>query len=160
MAKLTDLKSSSRRFIERYPFPELGPPALHNLSKPLSKCRGVLITTAGLHLKEDKPFSSSFLLSDCSFRRLPASARLCDMGISHTSDEFDRSGIMEDINVVYPVDRLAELVAQGKLGSLATTHYSFMGSLPRVGDLRKKTAPEVSRLACSDEVDLALLTPV
>ena len=160
MAKLTDLKASSRRFIDRYPFPELGLPALCKLSKPLSACRVVLITTAGLHLKEDKPFSGSFLLSDCSFRRLPASARLADMDISHTSEEFNRSGIMEDLNVVYPIDRLEELIEQRKLGSVAPNHYSFMGSLPRVGELKKKTAPEVARLAKSDDVDLAILTPV
>lgn len=160
MAKLSDLNASSRRFIEHYPFPELGPPVLRKLSKPLAECRAVLITTAGLHLKEDIPFSGSFLVSDCSFRRLPASVRLADMAISHTSKEFDRSGIMDDLNVVYPIDRLAELVEQKKLGSLASTHYSFMGSLPRVGDLRKKAAPEVARLLRLDNVDLALLTPV
>lgn len=160
MAKLTDMEPSSRRFVEHYPFPELDSPALQILRKPLSECRVVIITTAGLHLKQDKPFNGSFLVSDCSFRRLPISARLAEMGISHTSHEFDRSGIMEDLNVVYPIDRLAELVERRKLGSLAATHYSFMGSLPRVGDLRKKTAPEVARLANLDAVDLALLTPV
>lgn len=160
MAKLSDLNASSQRFIEHYPFPELGPPDLCKLSRPLAECRAVLITTAGLHLKEDIPFSGSFLVSDCSFRRLPASVRLRDMAISHTSKEFDRSGIMDDLNVVYPIDRLAELVEQRKLGSLASTHYSFMGSLPRVGDLRKKAAPEVAQLLRSDNVDLALLTPV
>lgn len=160
MANLTDLEVSSRRFIEHYPFPQLEAPALRSLSKPLSDCRAVLVTTAGLHLRQDKPFSGSFLVSDCSFRELPASARLADMAISHTSKEFDRSGIMDDLNVVYPIDRLAELVEQRKLGSLASAHYSFMGSLPRVGDLKKKTAPEVAGLLRSDNVDLALLTPV
>src|SRR3990167_3811331 len=133
MAKLTDLTSSARRFIERYPFPALGAPALCRLPKPLNACRAALVTTAGLHLKEDEPFSAHFLASDCSYRRLPSSARLSDMAISHTSKEFDRSGIMQDLNVVYPIDRLAELVAQQTLGSLAAEHYSFMGSLSAVG---------------------------
>lgn len=160
MARLSDMDSSSRRFVERYPFPDLETPALHRLPKPLKECRIALVTTAGLHLREDKPFSGAFSASDCSFRQLPASARLSEIAISHTSKEFDQSGIMDDLNAVYPIDRLTELVKEGKLGSLASFHYSFMGSLPRVGELRKKTAPEVAALLRSDSVDLALLTPV
>lgn len=160
MARLEDLKASSRRFIERYPFPNLGPSALRPLSKPLNACRVMLITTAGLHLKNDKPFAGSFWASDCSFRCLPAHARLNDLQISHTSEEFDRSGIMEDINVVYPIDRLEELAKEHKIGSIAGTHYSFMGSLFRVGELRKRTAPEVAQLALADGVDITILTPV
>jgi len=160
MAQFKDLKPSSQRFIRNYPFPELVDSTLHRLHKPLNKCRVALITTAGLHLKADKPFNSSFLASDCSYRALPCWARLCDMDISHNSGDFDRRGIQEDLNVVYPIDRLVELVQQGRLGSIASMHYSYMGSLPRTGDLRKYTAPEVAQLATQDAVDLAILTPV
>lgn len=160
MAKFADLKQSSKRFIQNYPFPELSAPAFHQLRKPLAQCRVTLITTAGLHLKGEKPFSSAFLSSDCSYRVLPRSARFSDMSISHTSGDFDRSGIEQDLNVVFPIDRLEELVAAGKLGSVAEHHYSFMGSLPRTGDLRKNTAPTVAGLAAKDAVDIVLLTPV
>ena len=33
-----------------------------------------------------------------------------------------------DINVVFPVDRVRELVGQHEIGSLASTYYSFMGA--------------------------------
>lgn len=160
MAKLSDMQPASRRFVEHYPFPDLDDPPLTFLKRPLSACRAVLVTTAGLHLSEDEPFNLHFFSSDCSYRRLPASARLPDITISHASKEFDRSGILNDLNVVYPIDRLVELQKEGELGSVADTHYSYMGSLPRVGALRKKTAPEVAALAAKDEVDLAILTPV
>lgn len=160
MAKFADLKPSSKRFIQNYPFPELSPPAFNRLSKPLEQCRVALVTTAGLHMKDEKPFSSDFLSSDCSYRVLPRAARLCDMSISHTSGDFDRSGIQQDLNVVLPLERLEELVATGKLGSVATQHYSFMGSLPRTGELRRNTAPAVAALAAKDAVDIVLLTPV
>lgn len=160
MAKLSDLKSSSQRFIKNYPFPALSAPAFNRLAKPLDQCRVALITTAGLHLHDDSPFSSAFLSSDCSYRLIPNSARMTDLSISHTSGDFDKSGIEEDLNVVFPVDRLEELVSAGKLASAASSHYSFMGSLPRTGDLRKKTAPAVATLARRDAVDIALLTPV
>ncbi|MBZ0187018.1 MAG: glycine/betaine/sarcosine/D-proline family reductase selenoprotein B [Candidatus Obscuribacterales bacterium] len=160
MAQMSDLNKASRRFLERYPFPELGEPPFSILIKALTECRIALITTAGLHMKDDSPFSQAFLDSDCSFRKIPSHARLADMEISHTSGDFDRSGITKDLNVVFPIDRVSELVTEGVLGGLASTHYSFMGSLPRTGDLRRVTAPAVAKLAFAESVDIALLTPV
>jgi hypothetical protein len=41
---------------------------------------------------------------------------------------FDRTGLQEDWNVAFPIDRLRELAAEGTIGSMADTHYSFMGA--------------------------------
>lgn len=160
MAKYKNLEDSSKRFIERYPFPALSAPNLAPLKKTLSECRLALVTTAGLHLEKDKPFSSSFMASDCSYRKLPCDLDLNRVKISHTSKDFNRDGAEKDINVVFPIERIHELVKTDKLGSSARLHFSFMGSLPRTGTLRKKTAPEVSHLLKEDSVDLVLLTPV
>ena len=83
-----------------------------------------------------------------------------DLSISHTSKEFDRTAVNKDINVVLPFDRAEELVKSGFLESVNSRHFSFMGSLPRTGDLRKRTAPEVARQLKDDRVDIVLLTPV
>ncbi|MBZ0184615.1 MAG: hypothetical protein K8F91_00085 [Candidatus Obscuribacterales bacterium] len=160
MATIDDLEPSARRFIERYPFPRLSAPVLTPLRKKLSEAKIALITTAGLHLKSDPPFNDSFWSSDCSYRLIPANTRACDLAISHTSREFERSGALKDLNVVFPEDRLNELIAMGKLASLSTNHFSFMGSLPRTGELRKRRAPEVAKLLRKDDVDLVLLIPV
>ena len=48
--------------------------------------------------------------------------------MSHISTNFDRTGFQQDINVVFPVDRLRELAARGTIGSVADFHYSFMGA--------------------------------
>ena len=42
--------------------------------------------------------------------------------------EFDRTGLQEDWNVAFPLDRLKELAAERVIGSVADTHYSFMGA--------------------------------
>lgn len=160
MAELSDLKPASRAFIRRYPFPALGPPPLFRLRKPLSDCRICLVTTAGLHLRSDRAFSPRFIDNDSSFRVIPDHARMEDLEISHTSGDFDRSGINQDLNVVFPVDRLAELSDRHILGSVSAQHFSFMGSLSRTGELRRATAPEVARMALSGGTDIALITPV
>lgn len=160
MARLSDLDSSSRRFIERYPFPELSAPSIAPLEKSIKESRIALVTTAGLHLKSDKPFSKIFMMSDCSFREIPSDVDRGSLTITHTSEDFDRTGVKEDLNVVLPLDRVKELVAEGHLGSLNHRSFSFMGSLPRTGELRKKTAPALAEELKKDNVDIVLLTPV
>ena len=40
----------------------------------------------------------------------------------------DRNGYRRDLNVIYPIDRLRELVAEGVIGGVADTHFSVMRS--------------------------------
>ena len=78
--------------------------------------------------------------------------------MSHVSVNFDRSGFQEDINVVFPIDRLRELAADGVIGSISDFHYSFMGAAP-IRSLEPK-ARELALLLKKDQVDAVLLTPV
>ncbi len=160
MAELSDLEPSSKRFIERYPFPDLPAPHLAPLQKPLSESKVALVTTAGLHLNTDKPFSKLFLVSDCSYREIPSDVDPRNLQITHTSEEFDQSGAIQDLNVVLPIDRMKDLLKKGKIGAINHRHFSFMGSLPRTGALRNKTAPALARSLKEDGVDIVFLTPV
>ena len=160
MAELKDLEPKAQRFIERYPFPKMDAPHITPLKKPLSQAKIALITTAGLHLESDKPFSKVFMVSDCSYRKLPIDSPRDKFKISHTSNEFNRDGVKQDLNVVLPIDRVNELIDENALGSLAKNCYSFMGSLPKTGKLRKETAPALAKELKADAVDIALLTPV
>lgn len=128
------------------------------LARPLSEARLALVTSAGLHRRGDTPFMS-LKTFDQSYRAIPLDTPPADIVQSHSSIGFDRSAIQRDLNVTYPIDRLRELVERGVVGSLATTHYSFMGAL-RVWDrLEGETGPEVARLLREDGVDAVLLTP-
>ena len=50
----------------------------------------------------------SFVVHDSTERNLT---------LAHTSPNFERSGLAADIDVVYPIDRLGELAASGRIGS-------------------------------------------
>ena len=78
--------------------------------------------------------------------------------MSHSSVNFDRSGFQEDVNVVFPLERLRELEAGGEIGAVSGFHYSFMGAAPIRG-LEPK-ARELAVLLKKDRVDAVLLTPV
>ena len=78
--------------------------------------------------------------------------------MSHVSVNFDRSGFQEDVNVVFPMERLRELEAERIIGSIADFHYSFMGAAS-IRAIEPK-ARELAALLERDRVDAVLLTPV
>ena len=89
-------------------------------AKPLSTSRLAIVTSAGLHLRDDRPFTAG----DPSYRVIPSNTPAANLVQSHTSIGFDRTGVLEDINVVFPIERLHEMVAAGRIGELAPVFYS------------------------------------
>jgi len=121
---------------------------------PLARCRIAIVTTAGLHRKNDRPFDAN---AD-DYRVVPADARASDLIMSHQSVNFDRVGFHEDHNVAFPLDRLNGLARREVIGSVARYHYSFMGAT-QIRSLEPK-AQELAGLLKADAVDAVLLTPV
>jgi D-proline reductase (dithiol) PrdB len=78
---------------------------------------------------------------------------------SHTSLGFDRTAIMRDLNVTFPIDRLRELAARGETGGLGPNNYSFMGALRDLPRLETETAPEIGRRLREEGADAVLITP-
>ena len=69
---------------------------------PLAERRIALITTAGLHRKDDPPFA----LGSGDYRIIPSDADMDDLVMSHISTNFDGTGFYRDLNVPFPIDRL------------------------------------------------------
>ncbi len=134
-------------------FPDFGEPPFV-AGPPLAQRRVAIVTTAGLHLRGDRPFDSGA----ADYRVIPGDAPATDLIMSHVSVNFDRSGFQEDFNVVFPLDRLRELAAESLVGSVADIHYSFMGATP-MRALEAK-ARELAGLLKKDRVDALLLSPV
>jgi D-proline reductase (dithiol) PrdB len=124
---------------------------------PLSRRRVALISTAGLHRREDPPFRSDD--GATGYRVIPGESLGSDLVMSHVSVNFDRTGFRQDINVVLPLDRLRELALEGFIGSVAAYHYSFMGA-PFPPTLFERTARMLSKLLKRDQVDAVALFPV
>ena len=80
------------------------------LTRPLAACRLAIVTTAGLHRRGDQPFGPS----EQTYRVIPADTPPADIVQSQTSLGFDRTAIMRDLNISFPVDRLREMVAHGR----------------------------------------------
>ncbi len=129
------------------------------MEKPLGETRVSLITTTGVYLEGQEPFDVDAALGDSSYRAIPSDVDVRLLRIAHTHYPHDRA--KQDINVIFPLERLRELVEEGVIGSLSTNFYSFGFDLhvqelvnPETG-----TAHEVARALREDQVDVALFTP-
>ena len=123
---------------------------------PLAKRRVAIVTTAGLHVRGDRPFGGA---TGMDYRVIPGDATAGDLVMSHLSVNFDRSGFQADWNVAFPLDRLKELARDKIIGAVAAFHYSFMGAISPVTRYEPK-ARELAGLLKQDQVDAVLLTPV
>jgi D-proline reductase (dithiol) PrdB len=152
MPRLDSLPESFANLLRGIPGPTLGDTPW-TPAAPASQLRIAIVTTAGLHRRGDRPFS----LDSGDYRVLPSSAR-DELVMSHISPNVDRAGFAEDVNVVFPIDRLHELEASGEVGSVADLHYSFMGATN--ADLMRESAIDLATHLHADGVTGVLLVPV
>lgn len=112
-----------------------------------------LVTTGGVHVKQDPPFTG---IDDTSYREITGSAPPSDLTVSHPF--FESKELEQDIDALFPLTRLRELEAMGVIGRAAPRHFSFMGMVPhwdRLETLTKEVADKLRR----DGVDAVILTP-
>tara|TARA_R110002096_G_scaffold12994_7_gene46451 strand:+ start:175 stop:606 length:432 start_codon:yes stop_codon:yes gene_type:complete len=139
--------------LTKLPCPEFEPTPCAG-GPPLAKRRVAIISTAGLGRKSEGGFNPG----DADYRVIPADLPASDLTMSHISVNYDRTGFQEDINVAFPIDRLHEMAAAGKIGSVAAYHYSFMGATDP-----EQMKPAVDSLIGplqADNVDAVVLIPV
>ena len=121
---------------------------------PLGERRVAIVSSAGLVVRGERPFRGR----EADYRAIPATTRPDQLLCSHISINFDRTGFQEDWNVVFPLDRLNELAADGAIGSVAATHYSFMGATDPLE--MEAAAREVAGRLRQDRVGAVILSPV
>jgi D-proline reductase (dithiol) PrdB len=121
---------------------------------PLAQRRLALISTAGLHLQGHTPFGPGA----ADYRVIPGSAQAKELVMSHISTNYDRTGYLQDVNVVFPLERLNELKEEGVIGSLADFHFSFMGATEP--QRMEQAARDLAGLMKADGVEAVLLVPV
>ena len=160
MGNLSEFPLKYKLFLKVYPWRRIDPVPWTPLKKPLKDSRAAVVSSAGLVRPDQEPFDDAIRGGDYSFREIPAATDISTLVDTHRSDLYDHSGLRQDPNLAFPLDRLRELVTSGRIGSLNQRHLSFMGSITAPGRLVKKTAPLAVRKLVEDGVDVALLVPV
>ncbi len=129
------------------------------LSKPLDRCQLALITTGGMHAKDQKPFDMVDKRGDPSYREIPSDISVGQLTITH--DYYNHTEALADPNLLLPIEPLRLLHRQGLIGSIGPRFFSFMGHISgdHLKTLIHSTAPEVAGALIADNVDAAFLTP-
>jgi D-proline reductase (dithiol) PrdB len=129
------------------------------LLKPLSNCKIALLTTGGVHLRNDAPFDMKDKYGDPTYRKIPSSVALKDITITH--DYYNHHDADQDINLIFPIEILRDAQQKGLVGESAEFFYSFMGHIDKhlIKTLMEKTAKEVAHLLKKEKVDIAFIVP-
>jgi D-proline reductase (dithiol) PrdB len=121
---------------------------------PLARRRVAILSTAGLHRRGDRPFT----WGSKDYRVISGDLSANELVMSHVSVNFDRIGFQQDLNVIFPLDRLRELATEAVIGSVAAFHYSFMGAT--TPQEMEPVARGLAALLKRDGVAAVLLVPV
>lgn len=132
------------------------------LSKPLSECTVTLLSSAGVALKTDRPFDQEGerrnpWWGDPSYRILPRTATGDEVRLYHM--HIDPSYAAQDLNCLFPLQRLAELEQRGRIGRMGPRHYSIMGYLLDPEVMLCETVPALIRNLKEDFTDVVVLVP-
>ena len=131
------------------------PPPWKPLEKPLSECRIGLVASGGIYVSGQVAFHWR---DDTTFREIPTNVRSEDLRATHFA--YDLSDARRDPNVVFPIDTLRRLVAEGLVGELAGHAFTFMGGIYSARKVAEELAPKITERLVAERVDAALFVPV
>ena len=135
-----------------------------DFSTPLSDATIALLSTAGVFMPASQ---ESFDLDgehrnphwgDPGYRVIPRGARQDELDFAHL--HINTSDHHQDFNIALPLERFAELEAEGRIGRLAHDNYAVMGFQSDDGaEWKKQTLPEITQRLKDAEVDALILAP-
>ena len=123
----------------------------------LSRATVAIVTAGGVHLKDQEPFNIADELGDLGYRVIPQDVDSSQLMVTH--HHYDHSDADKDINVVFPIDVLRHLQAQGLIGGVAKKHVGYMGYTMQLKAMYEGTAPEIaSEIDKGSRADAVVLT--
>lgn len=132
------------------------------LTKPVTGTTMALVTSGGISLKTDRPFDMERerkepFWGDRTFRRIPRGATEKEIDVNHL--HINTAYIKEDVNVILPLERMAEFEEEKIIGRLAPTAYSFYGFQWQSTDFLKEAIQPISEKMKAEKVEAVLMTP-
>ena len=160
VAEMSELPLSLRLFVKAYPWRRIDPVPFAAPARPLREANVAIVSTAGLVLPHQQAFDESIRGGDWSYREISSDVDVRSMRDTHRSGSFDHTGLQEDPNLGFPLDRLREMAAAGEIGAVNRRHFSLMGSITAPARLCSESAPAVAAALAEDRVDAVLLVPI
>jgi D-proline reductase (dithiol) PrdB len=126
-------------------------------TKPLGECSVSMLTSGGVsHCS--MPAWDAYARNDFRLDEVDPAATAPDFEVNDSY--YDTADATDDVNCVFPIDRLRELATDGVIGSVAPRLWSgFMGRIYSRTKVQQESAPALARELAADDVDLFLLVP-
>jgi len=122
--------------------------------KELSAATVAIVSATGVFLADQEPFPSEDP-GDTTYRVIPAEADTSAMRIIH--GHYDHAEADADPNIVFPLDTLRQLVADGFIGAVSDKHYSY-GFTTKLKELYEGTFPDIADRIERSKTRLVVLT--
>jgi D-proline reductase (dithiol) PrdB len=115
--------------------------------KHLNEMTIAIVSTAGVHLRDQEPFNTDQAVGDTTYRIIPrdASADQFTVTLAAPIEDYNVEEPRKGINCVFPIDRLRELAEDGFIGAVTENHYTMMGYAMRLNKILKETIPEIAK---------------
>lgn len=129
----------------------------HTLNKPLSECKVSLLTSAGAHLKSDKPFDVDNPNGDHTIRVIPGDIDEHALNITHIY--YDTQHAKVDPSIMFPINQLNRCVTEGMIHTVSNKNIGLNGGILDTTLVESESIPKVTQALSEDQVDVALLVP-
>jgi len=110
--------------------------------RELAKSTIAIVSAGGVHLREQEPFNIADELGDLGYRVFPADVKSSRLMVTH--HHYDHADADKDINVVFPIDVLRDLQAEGFIEGIARKHIGYMGYTMQLKAMYEGTAREIA----------------
>ena len=123
----------------------------------LSRCTIAIVTAGGVHLNDQEPFNIADELGDLTYRIIPEDVDSSRLQVTH--HHYDHTDADKDINVVFPIDVLRDLQAEGFIKGIAKKHIGYMGYTMQLKAMYEGTAREIAiEIDKGSRADAVILT--
>ena len=123
------------------------------VEKELKDMTVALATAAGVHQVDQERFN---LAGDFTWRKIDDTWPSSELMVSHGG--YDNGDVNKDINCMWPIDRLHELVAEGFIKETAPFNAGFMGGGGNQEKFKHETGPAIAKMMVEENVDGVILT--
>jgi len=110
--------------------------------RELSKSTIAIVTAGGVHLKDQPAFNIADDLGDLTYRMIPPDVDSSQLMVTH--HHYDHEDADKDINIVFPIDVMRDLISEGFISGSARKHVGYMGYTMKLKDMYEKTAVEIA----------------
>jgi len=121
------------------------------LRRDLKDCRVALVSTSGVYAAGMQPYGEN----DLTFHRIPDET---ETHLLHfVPGHFDTSKAAVDPNILFPLDRLHDLVAAGEIAKMTDFHIA-MGLTTQLRKLKEEVSWDIADTISKERPDVVVLT--